>query len=63
MDQGPRAVELRVHDAEQRDGSSFVDCPRRGFRMPVLVCRGCDRCLRVTESPDGLTTSIVCMIR
>ena len=63
MEPGPRAVELRVHDAEEGVGAAFVDCPRRGIRMPLLVCRDCDRCLRVTEGPDGLATSIVCMLR
>jgi len=63
MNTGPRAVELRVHDAEQGTGSAFVDCPRHGCRMPVLVCKGCERCLRVAETDDGLPTSIVCMLR
>jgi hypothetical protein len=59
----PRAVELRVHDADQGIGAAFVDCPRRHVRVPVLVCRVCDWCLRVSETADGCTASLLCMIR
>jgi hypothetical protein len=64
MNQMPRAVEVRVHDADHGAGEAFVDCPRQGLRMPLLVCRDCERCLRVAESGElGLATSIVCMLR
>ena len=63
MSHAPRAVELRVHDAERGAGEAFVDCPRQGLRVPVLVCRACERCLRVTEAPGGLASAVVCMLR
>jgi hypothetical protein len=63
MDHGPRVLELRVHDAELGVGNAFVDCPRERIRMPVIVCRACERCLRVCETEGGLSASVVCMVR